>query len=262
MRGIAQSHQEALEALKYRLIPGGGQILYLNDMRLSEVPKIIFPADKAGVMSGYLKSGDSANAAAVFREIVDPLAADAGVQNYQLQSLFIRLIGVVVDSMQELGIEWSLIFPELRSPFEILMSMDHKESLIDWCATVIQRVAEYTQTSRESRINGHVERVKRMVEKELDLKVNQTIVAERLGLNPFYLGRIFKEHTGMSFLDYLTETRTERAKRMLKETNLAVSEIASKIGYGDERYFIRVFKSKTGTTPGKYRNLRIQRPEA
>ena len=65
---------------------------------------------------------------------------------------------------------------------------------------------------------------------------------------------VFTAQTGMSPTDYRTALRIGNACRLLRETDLSVSEIAADCGYADIFFFMRIFKKKIGLTPGEYRN--------
>ena len=66
----------------------------------------------------------------------------------------------------------------------------------------------------------------------------------------------FRDSMGMSPIEYITDVRIRSAVQFLEETDKKLSEIARLCGYNDMYYFIRVFKKKTGLTPGKYRGGR------
>lgn len=83
--------------------------------------------------------------------------------------------------------------------------------------------------------------------------ITLTDVANYVYLNPIYFGRIFKQKTGKTFIDYITGLRMDLACDLLSNTNLKVKEICEKVGYYNEVYFITVFKRKLGTTPGNWR---------
>lgn len=76
---------------------------------------------------------------------------------------------------------------------------------------------------------------------------------EMSGLNRRTFTRRFKVATGYSPLDYVQTLRVEEAKQLLETTALSAPEIASAIGYSDERAFRRLFTKRTGMTPVEYR---------
>ncbi len=88
---------------------------------------------------------------------------------------------------------------------------------------------------------------------QTDLGVEQT--AEQVGLSVSYFSLLFKQKTGLTFLDYLTNVRMEYACLFLQNTDLKTYEIAEKVGYTDQRYFSQVFKRKMKKTPSEYRKL-------
>lgn len=68
-----------------------------------------------------------------------------------------------------------------------------------------------------------------------------------------YLTRCLKKHTGMTPLQYVNYLKLEEAKRLLAHTDLTLPAIAELLGIADYNYFIRLFRLKTGHTPGEYR---------
>lgn len=88
---------------------------------------------------------------------------------------------------------------------------------------------------------------------QTDLGMEQ--IAERAGLSVSYFSLLFKQKTGLTFLDYLTNVRMEYACLFLQNTDLKTYEIAEKVGYTDQRYFSQVFKRKMKKTPSEYRKL-------
>ncbi len=79
-------------------------------------------------------------------------------------------------------------------------------------------------------------------------------VADQLHLNASYFSVLFKEQTGVTFSDYLTRRRLQRAKELLVTTSMPIWEIAEKVGYQTAKYFVKVFKDSEGISPGQYRH--------
>ena len=78
--------------------------------------------------------------------------------------------------------------------------------------------------------------------------------AESMGMSTFYFSRQVKVLTGHTFLEYLTAYRIDKAKDLLRSTDMSVSDIGHSAGYSESNYFLRVFKRVTGMTPSTYRN--------
>lgn len=70
-----------------------------------------------------------------------------------------------------------------------------------------------------------------------------------------YLSRLFSKEVGEGYAAFLTRIRTDRARELLRTSNLSINEISDLLGYEDTGYFIKIFKKQTGVTPASYRRL-------
>ncbi len=78
-------------------------------------------------------------------------------------------------------------------------------------------------------------------------------VAKHLGVDPCHLSREFSKKIPNGFYGYLQELRIEKAKDLLKNTDLSIYEVLLESGFSNQRTFNRVFKNLTGCTPKDYR---------
>ena len=80
-------------------------------------------------------------------------------------------------------------------------------------------------------------------------------VAEKVYYSPNYLGAAIKKETGKTFLEYLTDVRMKKSEELLKHSNYTIAEIASRVGYCDEKYFSKLFCKSIGIKPNEYRKF-------
>ncbi|OGF50910.1 MAG: hypothetical protein A2044_01905 [Candidatus Firestonebacteria bacterium GWA2_43_8] len=78
-------------------------------------------------------------------------------------------------------------------------------------------------------------------------------VSNYLKLSPFHLSRVFKTETKKTIFEYLTYLRIERAKRLLRDIRLNISEVSMRCGFNDSHHFSKIFKKTNGVTPNEYR---------
>lgn len=90
---------------------------------------------------------------------------------------------------------------------------------------------------------------------ELPLTVKEIAAAARL--TPNHFTTLFRQSTGVTFIEYLTEHRMAHAKQMLLNPTLGISEIARQVGYEDPGYFTRLFRQKTRLSPRQWRNRQV-----
>jgi YesN/AraC family two-component response regulator len=93
----------------------------------------------------------------------------------------------------------------------------------------------------------------RYIDEHLDQAFGLHEVAEHVHLNASYFSVLFKDQMQITFSDYLTRRRLQRAKEMLVKTRLPIVEIAERVGYKTAKYFNKIFKDHEGTSPGQYR---------
>jgi AraC-like DNA-binding protein/ligand-binding sensor protein len=78
-------------------------------------------------------------------------------------------------------------------------------------------------------------------------------VAQAVNTSTFYFCKRFKQTTGLTFTEYLSRIRTEKAKSLLLNPNVRISEAAYAAGFQSLTHFHRVFKKVTGSSPTRYR---------
>jgi len=136
--------------------------------------------------------------------------------------------------------------------------MHYTESIFDLqeqITSVLVTVATYFSKKYTQKNNKVISDIKKIIGKRYmeDLNINK--IAESVYLSPNYISLIFKQETGETIIDYLTKTRMEEAKILLKETDFKIFDISEMVGFQDSSYFSKVFKKYTGIHPQKFRTL-------
>ena len=83
--------------------------------------------------------------------------------------------------------------------------------------------------------------------------LNMAVVSNQVSMNYSLFSSAFKSYTGTNFVSYVKELRMTQAKRLLSETDLKVNEIALKVGYDNDKHFMKTFKAVVGVSPSEYR---------
>lgn len=84
-------------------------------------------------------------------------------------------------------------------------------------------------------------------------KITLREVARHFYISTSHLSHSFKEETGLSPIRYVHMCRIEKAKALLRDTELTVGEVAETVGFNDRTFFSRLFKRMTGLSPYQYR---------
>ena len=98
-----------------------------------------------------------------------------------------------------------------------------------------------------------ITRAKAFIQEHQNENLRLGQVSKAVNSSPFYFCKLFKKATGLNFTDYLSRIRIERARNLLLNPNLRVSEIAFEVGFQSLTHFNRVFKHTVGQSPTQYR---------
>jgi len=120
---------------------------------------------------------------------------------------------------------------------------------IENCPREIYAKPEMTSMKK---LNG----ILKYIQEHLNESITVEKLAEQLHFHPNYFSKVFKKYIGTSPVQYIHRKRLEKAKNLLRATELHISEIASEMGFCDIYHFSNSFKKLTGFSPREYRNLK------
>lgn len=118
--------------------------------------------------------------------------------------------------------------------------------LTDLGETVNSRFDDY---KNRQKIQQAVDYIRENFDKDL----NMAVVSNHISMNYSLFSYVFKRYTGSNFVNYLKDIRIQEAKRLLEETDMKVVDISAKVGYGNEKHFMKIFKAACGVSPTEYR---------
>jgi two-component system response regulator YesN len=119
---------------------------------------------------------------------------------------------------------------------------------------IVERITKHVQRSPQKvDTPSFIKSIEVYIEQNLAEPISLQSVCLMFGISQTYLSRLFRKYKKMSFNEYITMTRIDKAKRMIeKNPNILLKEVAALVGYGDPFYFSRVFRSVTGIPPSEY----------
>jgi len=100
-----------------------------------------------------------------------------------------------------------------------------------------------------------IQRAVRFLEANVARPLELRDIAGAVHLSPVYFGRLFRTATGLTPMAYLRGLRMDRARRLLREEELSVAQVADAVGFPDPYHFSRVFRQQMGLPPSRYRDL-------
>ncbi len=119
---------------------------------------------------------------------------------------------------------------------------------------IVQAIAEREKESNDRSHTMLKKALEYIEEKYTDETISLNAAAAVIGMSPNYFSAIFSQEMGTTFIEYVTKKRMDKAKKLLKQSDMHTAEVAMEVGYKDPHYFSFVFKKTQGCTPREYRN--------
>lgn len=122
-----------------------------------------------------------------------------------------------------------------------------------WLLQAAEVTFLYLEGRARNKAGDAVAIIKSYIEANLAGDLSLQAAADSVSLHPRYVSQLFKEETGINFVDYVNRRRIETAARLLIASDLNVEQIAAQVGFNTPAYFIKKFKEAYGVTPRTYK---------
>ena len=151
---------------------------------------------------------------------------------------------------------WANKYDMLNDLYNFSSLQDYIHKLREY----IGEVNEYLHNLQAAyQVKNDIDLAVQYINKNYNKDLNMATVANYVSLNYTYFSHLFKENTGVSFVDYLKNIRIEKAKDLLKNSCCKVYEVAQMVGYPNSKQFTKIFGEITGISPIEYRNRFISK---
>ncbi len=190
----------------------------------------------------------------IFKEVgryIDNLIHVKRVNSEVLNHLFHDVMQAFCIAVDKKGVQMHLLFEDEESIKLYQSATKSVRDFKNWVMHLVQKAAASVEMAANT--NSVVNRVKKYIGNNISEELTRVQLADFVYLSPDYLSRVFKQETGMQLTEYIAQKRIQGAKRLLKETDMSIGDIAFAVGYSNWAYFSKVFREKCQETPAQYR---------
>lgn len=252
-RHAPQVHQSALSALDYRFVTGTSEVIRLADMERRDRPALLSAVEWENVLITKLKTGTPeemdewvGKLFAAFREHLFPM----DVIRIYLQRIALTLL----HALYEMDGPLAEAFGESDDPIARIQRFAKLDDTESWLKAWCGRAAAAVRSLREDHNAVQVEKAIAYIKDHYqDPELSLKSVCKHISMSVSYFSTLFKQYTGRTFMEFVTQERMEKAKELLRLTAMKTYEIAYAVGYSDPHYFSGAFKKHEGDTPTEYR---------
>ncbi|UJF32380.1 helix-turn-helix domain-containing protein [Paenibacillus hexagrammi] len=256
---LSKSYQEACSALDYRLLLGSNRLICITDLERGIRSDTVEYLEWEKRLLSALKMGKGNQVSKVLTSWLEEWRS-TGLSVERCFGMLHKLLAALMNWVTETGCDEVEVFG--RDPFGEMKSYHTLDHIKQWLEELCHRIVCHVGEKRNVDTQNHMQLAVAYIHEHYG---NETLslqqVCAYIFMSSSYFSALFKQHTGLTFVEYLTKHRMEKAKELLLATALKTYEIAARVGYSDPQYFSVIFKRQTGMTPKEFRN-RIQAGEA
>lgn len=250
LRGKLADMQELFD---YSFVAEEGRIVEEETVKEFPFEEINYPDALEQGMKKEIRSGNIENikkiAVKFQKNVMESNAVPKCVKEYTIRFLLAAL-DVVRDLKRDKEVE--LLYRHLLNH---LMECSTRENLLyeywKMIHTFFRSSNEHIDTE-----NGMVLNVIEFIRNNYNKDISLSEAAERVGITPEYLSKLFTKEMGINFSTFLGNFRVSAAKRLLAENQYKIYEVSEIVGYHDTKYFNKVFKSIVGISPSEFRRVK------
>lgn len=183
---------------------------------------------------------------------VRPILQDKKLNGQMVEDWFDEIVRACMFGMEQNGKIAESFFQQMKEGFWYCADINEVVTLLE------QYISEKLQQINKEKTVQEVRPIteaKKYMQENYQKPLRLEDVSGAVGFNATYFSSLFKKETGRNFTDYLTELRMNKAKELLREKDIMVSDVAEMVGYNDLKYFSRLFKKITGISPSDYKKL-------
>jgi two-component system response regulator YesN len=250
---LPASYKSALSALEYRFLLGKNRVLSILDLE-GHVSAGEYHVDWDRKLASTLKTGSEQDAVTLIELIVKDLKSsllplDACLLQIQ------KIVFALLNTLQELGLTESGAAGGQQILFTGMFRFKTLDEVESWLKTVVHNAISAIADNRNHLTHMQIVKAMAFIEEHYaDEGISLQELCRHVLMSTSNFSLVFKQHTGATFVEYLTRVRIEKAKELLQFSSLKFYEIATRVGYGDPNYFSILFKKQTGLTPSEYKD--------
>ncbi|NOU64366.1 helix-turn-helix domain-containing protein [Paenibacillus sp. LMG 31461] len=255
---LYESYSDTLALSSYRIVAGHNSFLTPTFRSSIKETVISFPESKAKLLLDSLKLGHLDKAEEAYSDFINQLSGTT-YENLlssimQLSFMLKTTFNIILESDEFRKSELFQIVSRNIEQFETI------EEIHETYSSLFSEIIRVMEQNKHNKHNSIISRIIKMIEEQYrDNNLNLRIISDEFQMSNVYLGKLFKDATGKSVSEYITDVRMNHVKQLLDNSNLSTKQILSQCGLEETNYFYIIFKKRYGVTLSQYKIEKTKR---
>lgn len=258
--GLSQSCYKARRALEDSFFTGLGHILqWQNDHCAHKDNEQFMQAFNSYDLSGKIVNNVlSGHVEAALAAIDEYGALITRTRQIDLEVLLLKVMEVLLllsHKLASLGLDISPVYSRAmhQAMRRIIYEKTLDHLLIKLKSICLQVVKIIFSDHRNNNFSPVIEKARQVINEQYSHKLTLEGMCKLTFLSSSHFSALFKQYTGLSFINYLTRVRIDKARELLLQPHYKIYEIAALVGYDDFRHFSKTFRKFEGVNPRQFR---------
>ena len=252
---LQASYSEALSALNK--VSNDGGLIFTDGITYSSeqntLSRKVSTNEFKKQIINKLSSGDS-NGVKSFLELFTSELIAQKLAIDKIKNAFFELIVTANNATHEQNKTFTS--ETFDNAFATMSTINDTKLIKEFAQKFLMECTQAVSSVKKAEENPIIKKVCAYVDENLSSDISLETAADFVGVSSFYLSKLFKEEKGETFINFISDKRLEKSRQLLSETSLSIKEITAEVGYNDQNYFSRIFKTKYGLSPKEYRKVK------
>lgn len=255
-RDIRTAYGEALAALSHRYYLQRGHTIFFNEVVINknDISKQDINSIKDLIIDKSQYSFNANGVIGFIDKYLNRQTIEKSLTPNEIKKDINTFVYIIDDFVWSyLKIKVDQVFGNDFVAYKQIDQLDNIYVLGEWMQYYILKIDKYLKYNGTK--SSQIERMKEYIEGHYAENINLKSISQAFYLNSNYFCQYFKRESGKNFTDYLSETRINKAKVLLKTSEMSTPDIAQKVGIENANYFVKVFKKVTGLSVSEFKKV-------
>lgn len=252
---VKNSYHEAQTLLNNKFILGYEKVIFYEEGNSNSSSKYFYPFTLEKQILNNVDVGSKEALLVSVNDFINEIKNKKDLTYDNIMLILNQLIGSTIKYLLNLNISLSKVF---GNDFNIYSELSEIETLDEtglFLANIFLQIIEYCEKVKVDD-TSHITKILDYIHKNYKQDIAINTLADYVGLSYSHVRKIFNDATGENIVNYINNMRIEEAKRLLRQTNMSINDIALSLGYNNKQSFNRFFKKYVSINPGEYRNIK------